>query len=79
MTPRSFLGVICLVCSACSRNPGNPPPAQPTNAPAAKSSLATAVDGFTGKTAVDQFKRAKSTVQDAEALKKQQMDEALAK
>jgi hypothetical protein len=40
--------------------------------------MATAIDGFTGKTAVDQLQRAKITVKAAEAAKKQQVDEALA-
>lgn len=67
-----------LACAACSRRPDAPPPPVPAPAPAAPSSMATAIDGFTGKTAVDQLQRAKITVKAAEAAKKQQVDEALA-
>ena len=67
---------ICLACAACRRRPDAPPP--PIAAPAEKTTMTTAIEGFTGKTAVDQLKRAKSTVRDAETTKKQQMDEALA-
>ncbi len=74
----AVLSVLCLTCAACGRRQDTPPPSVTTNAPAEKSTMTTAIEGFTGKTAVDQLHRAKSTVRDAEAAKKKQMDEALA-
>ena len=80
MTLRALACVLAvgLACTACTRRqPDALPPPKATDAPPEKSSVSTAIDGFTGKTAVDQLQRAKITVRDVEARKKQQADEAL--
>ena len=53
----SFIGIVC----GCGKPPSNTPATPPTTPPE-KGTMQTAVEGFTGKTAVDQGLKAKDQI-----------------
>ena len=80
------LASIVLVSGGCGKKETLTPPATSTPvaaapaAPAAtpeKSTMATAIDGFTGKTSVDAGMRAKAQIKAASEKEKRDRDEAL--
>ena len=76
------LFVAAALASGCGRGgtpavPSSPAAAGPSNAPAEKSTAATVIDGFTGKTAVDAGRRAAATLRDASQKEHKDLDEAL--
>lgn len=61
-------------CGPAETTPA-PPAAAPTNAP--KSTMQTAIDGFTGKTAVEAGQRAKQRIQDVHRKEQGALDEVM--
>ena len=66
-----------LVIVGCSKSgsPDEPTPAA-AKEPAAKSTAETAIDGFTGKTALESHKKAKSTLARVNATREQDIQDA---
>jgi hypothetical protein len=78
MKPTRIIGRFALplliALAGCGKDPEAKPKATPTTPPE-KSTLQTAVDGFTGKTAVDAGQRAKEQIKAASAARNKNMEE----
>lgn len=74
-----ILLAFALIMTGCgpAETPSAGPAPAPTNAP--KSTIQTAVEGFTGKTAVDAGQRAKQRIQDAHGKEQGALDEVMGK
>ncbi len=75
------LTLALLLSPGCGRSGSEPPPpppaAAPTNAPAAKSTARTVIDGFTGKTAVEAGLKAKKEDKEIDAKEQRALEEVL--
>jgi hypothetical protein len=69
-----FLTLILIALAGCGKAPASKPENVPP-APSEKSTFQTAVDGFTGKTAVDAGQRAKDQIKAASAARNKNMEE----
>ena len=69
--------LVVAACGCRDRGGAGAARAGATNAPAERSSAALAVDGFTGKIAVEAGQRAKSKIQKIDAAREQDIGEAM--
>ena len=77
LTPLILIAPAIMILTGCGKVPEPNPVSPPaTNPPPEKSTAQTAIDGFTGKTAVDAGMRARSQIQDI-AKKHKENEEGL--
>ncbi len=69
-----FAMPLLIAMAGCGKDPEAKPKATPTTPPE-KSTLQTAVEGFTGKTAVDAGQRAREQIKAATAVRNQNLEE----
>jgi hypothetical protein len=70
-----FSIVLVVIAMAGCGKPPSPAPVKAPAAPAEKGSIQTAVDGFTGKTAVDAGMRAKDQIKAASEARNRNLEE----
>lgn len=69
-----FMAPILIALAGCGKAPASKPVSGPSSPPE-KGTFQTAVDGFTGKTAVDAGQRARDQVKAASATRNKNMEE----
>ncbi|MDA0990196.1 MAG: hypothetical protein O3A51_05530 [Verrucomicrobia bacterium] len=68
--------LITMCCAGCSK-PASKTPAPPSPQVSDKSTAQTAIDGFTGKAALETYKKATKTIEDVNATREAEMQDAL--